>query len=132
MEDSSLFVGNRSHPKNLETISAIRRDIPSYERRITKREFKNAFGFFAPSYILRNIFKNLTNDQSAAHDFNEAEIDRRLEFSLMTGDEGIMVDLRQQKSDEEKDSRFKMFFNKTELYLREEIGILRGGSEKFM
>ena len=93
------LVGNRSHPKNLETISAIRKDIPSYERRITKREFKNAFGFFAPSYILRNIFKNLTNDQSAAHDFNEAEIDRRLEFSLMTGDEGIMVDLRQQKSD---------------------------------
>jgi len=108
--------------KNLQTISEIRKNIPIYERRITKREFKNSYGFAAPSHVLRSIFKNLTKDQSASLDFNETEIDRRLEFSLMSGDEAIMVDLRQQNTGS-KDSRFEEFFKETEKYLKEEVGV---------
>ncbi|XP_066928996.1 uncharacterized protein [Clytia hemisphaerica] len=108
--------------KNLEVITDIRKNIPIYERRITKREFKNSFGFAAPSHVLRSIFKNLKNDQSLSNNMNETEIDRRLDFSLMAGDEGILVDLREQNSGP-KDKRFETFFKETEKYLKEEVGV---------
>ena len=56
--------------------SEIRKQIPTFERYITKREFTNAFGFAALSHTLRNIFKQLTGDKSAATNVTEAEIDR--------------------------------------------------------
>ena len=80
--------------RNLNLISEIRKQIPTFERRITKKEFKNAFSFAAPSHTLRTIFKQLTGDKSAATNVTEAKIDRRLEFALLSGDESIIVDLR--------------------------------------
>lgn len=67
-------------------------------------------------------FSNLTNDKSSANDYNASEIDRRFEYSLMAGDEGILVDLRHQKL-EKKESRFEVFFKETEKYLKEEVGV---------
>lgn len=70
---------------------------------------------------MRKIFKELTLDNSAAANLTEAEIDRRLDFSLLSGDPSIMVDLRHQSK--EKESQFEVFFKATENYLKEDVGI---------
>ena len=106
---------------NLEVISGIKKDLPIFQRRITKREFKNALGFAAPSHLMRKIFKELTSDNSAPSNLTEAEIDRRLDFSLLSGDSDIMVDLRHQSAS--KESKYEVFFKATENYLQEDVGV---------
>ena len=107
---------------NLTLINDIDKAIPIYERRITKREFKNSFGYAAPSHTLRAIFSNLTGDKSSAANLTEAEIDRRLEFCLMSEDQNIIVDLRNQPQ-EGKPGKYETFFKAVEKYLQDDIGV---------
>lgn len=63
-------------------VRKIEQDVPIYERRITKREFTNTFGFVSNPVALRGIFRELTGDQSAASSVSEGEIDRSMLFSV--------------------------------------------------
>ena len=106
--------------KTLDVIRGIERNVPVFERRITKRAFQNAYGFVSSKVALRSIFKELTGDKSAAANISEAELDRRLNFALLCEDPGIVVDLRHQASGKE---RFKVFFAETEKYLSSVVGV---------
>jgi hypothetical protein len=64
-------------------VRKIEREVPIYERRITKREFMNAFGFVSKPVALRGIFCELTGDKSAASSANESEIDRRFQYAVL-------------------------------------------------
>jgi len=39
--------------RNLEVISAIKKEMPTFQRRITKTEFRNALGFAVPSHFIK-------------------------------------------------------------------------------
>ena len=103
-------------------IRQIEREVPIYERRITKREFINAFGFVSNPVTLRGIYHKLTGDQSAASSVNESEIDRRFKYAVLSEDPGIFTDLRHASPDVKKDS-FRPFFHECEKYLSEDVGV---------
>ncbi|XP_014674480.1 PREDICTED: uncharacterized protein LOC106814652 [Priapulus caudatus] len=106
----------------LKVKQKIEADAPVFERRITKREFMRAYGFVSQRVALRSIFKNLTGDQSAAHDTDEKAIDKRFQVALLCEDPGIVVDLRTVKLPNQRDT-FATFFAETERYLSEEVGV---------
>jgi hypothetical protein len=103
-------------------IRKIEREVPIYERRITKREFLNSFGFVADPFAMRGIFRELTRDQSAASSMSEREIDKRFNYAVLSEDPGILVDLRHTSPERKKDS-FRPFFVECEQYLQEDIGV---------
>ena len=106
---------------NLNVIRKIEKDIPIFERRVTKREFQNAYGFVSSPHVLRSIFQNLTGDHSASNNMSEREIDHRFEFALLCEDPNIIVDLRNQSKS--RDTKFKLFFSETEKYLKSVVGV---------
>lgn len=97
-------------------VRKIEQDIPIYERRITKREFMNTFGFVSNPVTLRGIFRELTGDQSAASSVSESEIDQRFKYAVLSEDPGLLVDLRHASPEHKKDS-FRPFFQECEKYL---------------
>ena len=103
-------------------VRQIEREIPIYKRRITKREFMNAFGFVSNPVALRGIFRELTGDKAATSSANESEIDRRFQYAVLSEDPGILVDLRHASPDHKKDS-FRPFFQECEKYLSEDVGV---------
>ena len=105
----------------LKVISKVDENLPIYERRITKREFKRAYGFIASPVAIRSIFKELTGDRSSPTSLTESEIDKRFEFALLSEDPHIAVDLRNQPKDRKSD-KFSEFFKETETYLSTVIG----------
>lgn len=120
---------------SLNVIRYIEENVPIYERRITKREFKAAYGFVGPTCALRSIFRNLTGDQSAATNLNEAEIDRRFDFALLAEDSDIIVDLRHAPPGKVSE-KFNVFFRATEEYLSNDVGVAvqerRHGEELYL
>ncbi|XP_064646150.1 uncharacterized protein LOC135499336 [Lineus longissimus] len=105
-----------------KVIAKIESEVPIYERRITKQNFIKAFGFVADSVALRAIFSQLTRDNSAPVNLNSQEIDERFKFAMLSEDAGIMVDLRHQGPENRPDT-FREFFEATEKYLAEDIGV---------
>ena len=103
-------------------VRKIEQDIPIYERRITKREFMNTFGFVSNPVTLRGIFRELTGDQSAASSVSESEIDQIFKYAVLSKDPGILVDLRHASPEHKKDS-FRPFFQECEKYLSEDVGV---------
>jgi hypothetical protein len=95
----------------LQVIKKIEDEVPTYERRITKQNFHKAFGLVVDPVALSAILSELTGDNSAPVNLNEREIDA-----------GILVNLRHQSPDKKVDT-FKVFFEATEKYLAEDIGV---------
>ena len=98
--------------KCLSVVRKIEEDVPTYERRITKREFKSSYGFATSRVVLRSMFKELTGDKSAPTNVSGLEIDRRLDYAILCEDPDILVDLRNQSSDS-REEKFKVFFEQT-------------------
>ena len=91
--------------KSCLLVRKIEQDVPIYERRITKREFINTFGFVLNLVALR---AKLTGDQSAASSVSESEIHQRFNYAMFSEDPGILVDLRHAGS-EQKNDKFRPF-----------------------
>ena len=88
--------------KCLNIIRKIEEDAPLYERKITKKEFKHVFGFVTNPVALRAIFRDLT---------------KAILVAILKG-----IDLRNQSPDVKKDT-FRVFFEATEKFLRNEVGV---------
>lgn len=106
----------------MQVIMKIEREAPLYERRITKQHFHKAFGFVADPVALRAIFSELTSDNSAPVNLSAGEIDERFLYAMLCEDTEIMVNLRHQSPDTKKDT-FRVFYETTERYLAEDIGV---------
>ncbi|XP_028416153.1 uncharacterized protein LOC114539744 [Dendronephthya gigantea] len=98
-------------------IKKIENDMPKFLSRLRKREFKHMFGFCASPVALRAMFRNLTSDCSATSD-----IDKRFDYAVRAEDAGIIVDLRNVSPERKKDT-FAQFFQETERYLSEDVGV---------
>jgi hypothetical protein len=84
--------------ENLRIIEEIKKEIPVYHTRAMKKEFFNLYGRFSPEskpYMLRTMYRALTNDSSASRTTAENEIDERIKEALLVEDFDIIVDLRQ-------------------------------------
>ena len=100
----------------LNATEIVKKNIPVYERRITKKEFMNTYSFAAPRHVLREIFQNLTNDNSADINLDTKEINERLKFALMCGDPNMLTDLRHFHKG--KPDKYHVFFQAVEDYLK--------------
>ena len=68
------------------------------------------------------MFRNLTKDNSSSNSLNEREIDKRFDHAILSEDPTIVVDLRNQSPDVNKDT-FRVFIEATEKFLRNEVGV---------
>ncbi|KAJ8043646.1 hypothetical protein HOLleu_10835 [Holothuria leucospilota] len=105
----------------MQVIKMIEIEAPIYERRITKQQFHRAFGFVADPVALRAIFSELTGDNSAPVNLSSREMDERFSYAMLCEDTEIMVN-RHQSPDKKKET-FSVFFEATEKYLAEDIGV---------
>ena len=67
-----------------------------------------------PAYV-RFIYRYLTNDESAAHDAQEASINKRVEMLLQFGDPDIVVDFRDQNPG--RPPKYQKFWDETNTYI---------------
>lgn len=70
--------------------------------------------------ILRALYKELTNDASAATNLHEAEIDERMRMILEMEDADIVVDLRHLNSG--RKTRYDIFWTECQKFLDEVVG----------
>jgi hypothetical protein len=108
--------------KCTQLILRIKEEMPTYIRRITKREFSNAYGFVTNRVTLRNIFRTLTSDQSAATSLTEKQVDDRFQYAMLCEEPDILADLRHQPKERKSDT-FTAFFKEAEKYLAEDVGV---------
>lgn len=101
---------------------AIEKNIPHFERRVTKKSFEESYGFLTSKVALRSMFRDLSGDGSAPINLSTSEIDRRLDYALLCEDTDILVDLRNQPPKTTSD-KFKLFFEETERYLSNDVGV---------
>ena len=74
--------------KRSEVKESLAKEMPLYHTRAMRREFISSFGTVCKvsSGILREAYRRLTGDASAAHDASEAEVDNRIAAMLdLTG-----------------------------------------------
>ena len=84
-------------------------EAPIYERRITKKAFRHAYGFITSGFVARSMFRELTDDKSMPLNLSEEEIEKRFQYSLRCEDTSIIADLRNQPQGD-KEGRFNDFF----------------------
>ena len=68
-------------------------EVLMYERRITKQQFMQAFGFVAMSIALRAVFRELKGDKSAPINLTVKAIDDPFQYAMQCEGTGILVDL---------------------------------------
>lgn len=83
-----------------KVISSLEELVPRYLSRKQKYAFINSAETLlgtntVKKSILRNIYKTLTQDSTAANCENEAEVDARVIRALQLGDPKIVIDLRE-------------------------------------
>ena len=113
--------------KNMQVIRGIEKDIPTYQTRYAQRAFRETFGKFGgmPTHVLREMFKNLTGDSSAAEYLSESQIDKRVKVAILSEDDEIFVDLRH--FNENKSNKFEVFFQAVENFLAEKTAVQERG-----
>ena len=104
------------------TIQDVKASVPTYERRVTKRAFIEAYGKYACKTVLRSMFANLTGSASAPTNLSAKEIDERFAIALECEDTSIIWDLRHVSKVNSSD-QFKVFFEETEKYLSEDLAV---------
>lgn len=109
--------------RNMQVVRDIEKDIPTYQTRFARREFRETFGKFSgtPSHILREMFKQLTGDKSASEYLSEAQIDERVKTAILSEDDEIVADLRH--FNENTSNKFEVFFKAVETYLADKTAV---------
>ena len=81
---------------NDKTKKELRQQFPTYHSRAMRKEFVQHFGRATgvKSGILREAYRRLTNDQSAASNVTEEEIDKRIQCLLDNEDPDLIRNLR--------------------------------------
>ena len=119
-----LWQANSSEEENLSRsnrfLQEIKDRMPTYHTRALKNHFIRRYGVFTnttPNYILRDIYRELTNDASASTNLSASELDSRLKVALDAEDPDILVDLR--SLNEDGSDRFSVFWEHMNVYLND-------------
>ena len=105
--------------ENQQVIDAAKCDLPVYYTRAMRRQFMDMYGKLMKGtspYLLRDIYKELAGDASAAHTTDKSEVDKRLHEALENEDSDIIVDLREGRA--EGQMKY-VFWSKCEEFLQE-------------
>ena len=105
--------------ENEKVIQFVKTQIPHYHSRAMCQDFINMYGRLTSTtapYVLRDIYKVLTNDQSASRTTDEKEIDMRIKEGLESEDPDItdLCEFNGRKTD-----NYKVFWEHCESYLRD-------------
>lgn len=82
----------------MRLVEGIKKEIPVFHTRATRKEFYRLYGLILPKsklHILRSIYHSLIGDQSGARTTAEEKMDQRVSEALMMEDPEIIMDLRQ-------------------------------------
>ena len=97
--------------------------LPKYATRDMKNTFIKKYAEVSktPIMVLRNIFRELTSDASAASSSDEAEIDDRVaHFVLLADDPDVILDLRVLNG-QPGSTRFDLFWNECQKFFDEHV-----------
>ncbi|XP_062607328.1 uncharacterized protein LOC134269121 [Saccostrea cucullata] len=105
---------------DLEAISSIKENLPVYATRAMRNEFINRYSKTGTKpAILRDMYRFLTRDASAAASSDERAVDDRvLEFLLQADAPEMFYDLRKNNG-RPKDTSLDLFWNALDSYLEE-------------
>lgn len=105
---------------DLEAIDVVREGLPMFSTRAMRREFINRYTSAGSQYkpaILRDVFRFLTQDSSAAKTSTQSEVDERVCEFLLTADEtNLFYDLRKLNG-RPKDENLNPFWDELQRYL---------------
>ena len=99
--------------ENQQDIDAVKRDLPVYHTHAMRRQFMDMYGKLTKGtspYLLRDIYKELAGDASAARTTDESEVNKRLYEALENEDPDIIVDLHEGRA--EGQTKYNVFWRK--------------------
>ena len=112
---------NEVQSRNASVVHDLNEKMPQFRSREMRRSFANLFGSVAsvrPVY-LREMYRQLTGDTSAASCESEKNIDERLQQALDMEDPDIVVDLRHHNKGHP--SKYEKFWEACEQYIQSTI-----------
>jgi hypothetical protein len=121
--------------ENQSVIAAIQTAAPTYHHRALRQHLITQFGKISQSSnlaLLREFYRQATNDHSASLTTSEEELDTRLHEALEMEDPDLIVDLRENNG--RTTDKFKVFWECMEKYLNESTAVQerRHGNVTFM
>ena len=105
---------------NQQVVAKIMEGMPIYHTRAMKREFVSHYGLLMAGvkpYVLRSIYRELTNDASNSRTSEEGDIDERVKEVLASEDLDVIVDLREMN--EGRVAKYGVFWEKCAEYIAE-------------
>lgn len=107
--------------KNMAIAQELRKKLPTYHTRAMRREFIDSFGRFTSSKpaFLREAYRRLTGDASAASTTEQDEVDKRIAKLLDTEDPELIWDLRVQNSG--RPESYTVFLEECQHYLESSV-----------
>ncbi len=108
--------------RNNKNIQDIKTHLPHYHTRAMRREFVHNFGHVTNSKpaVLREAYKRLTGDRSAASSLTEEEVDARLSEMLELEDPDVLCDLR--VNNPGRPHEYTEFLKKCQQYIEKQVG----------
>ena len=106
---------------NASVVQKVRASMPQFHSRAMRQSFVRMFGRVAkvqPAY-LREMYRQLTGDTSAASSENEKRIDERVQQALDLEDAEVVVDLRHHSDG--RPSRYEPFWEACEQYILKSV-----------
>jgi hypothetical protein len=107
--------------RNSEVIASLIESFPIYHTRAMKRVAMRSFGKLCsvkPAF-LREVYRKLTGDATAAHDKDQEIVDSRIREALDTEDPELIVDLRATNSG--RPPSYDQFWDKCRKYITEHV-----------
>jgi hypothetical protein len=105
---------------NQQVVAKLMEGLPVYHTRAMKREFISHCGLLMAGvkpYMLRSIYRELTNDASGSRSSKEGDIDERVKEALRSEDLDVIIDLRE--TNEGRVGKYDIFWEKCSEYISE-------------
>ncbi|CAB3995273.1 Hypothetical predicted protein [Paramuricea clavata] len=105
------------------TIEIVKKQIPTFHTRAMRQSLMQKYGRVAPNIkpaVLRSLYRDLTDDSSAATNEHMAEIDERVRLILDMEDPNVVLDLRTLNTGNK--SQYDVFWDECKKFLEEEVG----------
>ena len=112
-----------SFSQSQQTIEIVKKQIPTFHTRTMRRSLMQKYGRVAPNIkpaVLRSLYRDLTDDSSAATNQHTAEVDERVRLILDMEDPDVVLDLRALNTGHK--SQYDVFLEECKKFLEEEVG----------
>ena len=104
-------------------ILQVQEQIPHFHTRAMRSRFIQVFGLVTgvKPAILREMYRQLTGDNSSAHDEEEAQINGRVRLAIDMEDPDVIIDLR--AHNQGQPSRYDVFWDACRTYIEDTAGV---------